>query len=76
MTTKLPKNPREETVINGLGTSVKYLVTDDVVQFGQNGKHTWIENGQIHCVNGPAVVFGDGAKQWWLFGKFIRAQKD
>lgn len=32
-----------------------YIITDD--------------DGQLHCDNGPAVVYSTGKKEWWVHGK-------
>ena len=31
----------------------------------------WYKNGNHHKENGPARIYKDGYKQWWLDGKYI-----
>ena len=32
-------------------------------------KYIQNEQGLLHCEDGPAVVWADGSKEWWLNGK-------
>ena len=36
---------------------------------GRDGDRDWRDpNGQLHRVDGPAVEWSDGEKQWWFHG--------
>lgn len=34
----------------------------------------WRMNGKLHRDDGPAVIYPDGTKEWWLNGKKVTEQ--
>jgi hypothetical protein len=36
-----------------------------------NGSKEWCLNRQLHRLDGPAVEYADGEKQWWIYDKRI-----
>lgn len=44
---------------------VKMPVADNVTSI------RYYKNGSLHRLNGPAVEFSDGHKEWWVKGHFI-----
>jgi hypothetical protein len=30
------------------------------------------KEGKLHCLDGPAVEYSDGSKEWWINGKLHR----
>jgi hypothetical protein len=34
-------------------------------------EHHFNENGDLHCLTGPAVIFSNGVKEWWLNGQSV-----
>lgn len=41
----------------------------------EGNKFCRYKNGKLHCVNGPAVEFVDGGKEWWIKGKQFTEQQ-
>lgn len=37
-----------------------------------NGKQEWWLNGELHRLDGPAVIWPDGGQEWWQYGKLHR----
>jgi hypothetical protein len=35
------------------------------------GRKEWYMNGQLHCSNGPAVIYASGSKKWYKNGPAI-----
>jgi len=33
-----------------------------------NGDRAWYQNGVLHCVTGPAVIYATGEREWWVAG--------
>ena len=31
----------------------------------------WYQNGQKHRTDGPAIIWNDGVKEWWIGGKLL-----
>ena len=46
-------------------TKITYQVTVD------NEKTVWRLNDKRHSVDGPAIEYANGDKEWWLNGKKI-----
>ena len=36
------------------------------VRVFNSGTEFWRLNGELHCAHGPAVLWPDGDKEWWL----------
>jgi len=43
------------------------LKTDIVVD--SMGTRRWFLNGELHRVDGPAIEFANGSKEWWINGE-------
>ncbi len=41
------------------------------VVFLKNKYMWWYKNGKFHREDGPAKIWYDGIKEWWLNGKYI-----
>ena len=35
----------------------------------------WYTNGLLHRLDGPAVIWGNGKKEWWINGKKLCTKK-
>lgn len=51
----------------------RYIKNDPLqekeIYFTHNGGISWYLNGDFHREDGPAMVYCDGRKWWWLEGK-------
>jgi hypothetical protein len=52
-------------------------VVDYMIEFGYSVNITenhieWFLNDELHRVDGPAIEFANGNKEWWRFGKLHR----
>ena len=41
------------------------------MEIDQFGTKRYYKNGKLHRLNGPALEFADGYKEWWINGKRI-----
>ena len=41
------------------------------VWVGDNGTQWWYKNDELHREDGPAVIYADGTKRWFLNGKQV-----
>src|ERR1035437_7755498 len=60
--------PREKSTIPDF--SDKTLVGGNVCRTYQNGRTEGLEEeGEPHRSNGPAIIYADGRREYWLHGK-------
>jgi hypothetical protein len=41
----------------------------------ENGTKFWRMNKKIHRIDGPAIVWYDGHKEWWWYGRQFTFEK-
>ena len=41
---------------------------------GKSGVKYWYRKGNLHCLEGPAISWPDGYKEYWIDGKFIQVK--
>jgi len=41
---------------------------------GRDGTQEWRVNGELHRVDGPAVIRANGTQVWWVHGKSITGE--
>ena len=70
----------EYTNRNQYGTTYYYKDKEKTILHREDGPaiegddgvyKAWYLNGERHRVDGPAVVWRGGSKQWWINGVFI-----
>jgi hypothetical protein len=54
--------------------TTKYQDIEDIYKFTgicewDNGERCWLVDGMTHRLDGPAVQWADGSKQWWIENK-------
>ncbi len=37
----------------------------------ENGNKWWYKNGKYYREDGPAIIWANGDKEWWLDGKWV-----
>ena len=35
----------------------------------------WFAHGLLHREDGPALVYPDGTREWWIDGEFLRREE-
>jgi hypothetical protein len=38
----------------------------------KNGRQEWRQNGKLHRLDGPAVIYPNGRQEWWMDGDLHR----
>ena len=37
-----------------------------------DGAAGWYSNGKLHRLDGPAIEYANGKKEWWVYGEEIK----
>ena len=45
------------------------------IKTDENGTIKHYFDGKLHREDGPAIIWDNGFKEWWINGKFIKFEK-
>ena len=45
------------------------------VKVYEDGDRCWYQNGKLHRLDGPAIEWADGTRQWWINGKQLSEEE-